>query len=50
MLIKWWKRKRNSKKAAATLRRLLDADEKKLPEANIEFNYVNSIPGEAEKK
>ena len=50
MLLKWWKRKRNSKKAAATLRRLLNADEKKLPGVNIEFDYVNSIPGEATKK
>lgn len=29
----------NSKKAAARLRRLLEADEKDLPEVNIEFVY-----------
>lgn len=50
MLIKWWKRKRNSKKAAAILRRLLTAGEKGLPEINIEFGYVNSIPEETAKK
>lgn len=32
MLIKRWKQKRNNKKAAAVLRRLLSADEKDLPE------------------
>lgn len=50
MLLKWWKRKRNSKKAAEMLRRLLNADEKELLEANIEFGYTNSIPREAAKK
>lgn len=41
-LVEWWKRKKNNKKAAAILRRLLNADEKDLPELNIEFTYEKS--------
>lgn len=41
MIFKWWIRKKNSKKAAAILRRLLTAGEKGLPEVNIEFGYVS---------
>ena len=42
--------KKNSKKADAILRRLLSTNEKDLPEANIEFTYVKTIPEEAAKK
>ena len=36
-------KKENSKKAAAFLRRLLTADEKDLPEINIEFGYQSEV-------
>ena len=49
MFFKWWIHKKNSKKAAAILRRLLTAGGKGLPEINIEFGYVNSIPEETAK-
>lgn len=50
MIFKWWICKKNNKKAAAILRRLLTAGEKGLSEVNIEFGYVNSIPEETAKK
>lgn len=50
MCLRNWVQKRNSKKAAAMLRRLLTVDEKELPGNGIVLTYEKTILEETAKK